>query len=329
MPRPSTTQRKPPIAVGSATPFAANTSEFVRRPSALAPSSYQTTHGTVSFGPVNAMSGSRPSRVGSMFRLASTGVAGVNELGETRAAPTSCQQKPPITAPPAGSVPAAHAGVAVLTARETKIWFLPPPGPSFSCQAIHGTGGFPAVVAPPATAGFSASRSVLMLMLGAPAPRSWPATIQRFAAASKCEATICVSEPIGASGSYHAVHGTVRPGPAKSMLGASASAVGSTFSEAGEPFVTQRVPSKARTKISCPRAVRFSNAAQGAGRAPATSAPPTMSLSPAPRPAAMPRPGSRSTRSPLAGNGDGAAAATAGASASASRPRVRGAWWDA
>ena len=39
--------------------------------SPLASCSYQTTHGTVSFGPVKAMSGSTPSRVGSMFSVGS------------------------------------------------------------------------------------------------------------------------------------------------------------------------------------------------------------------------------------------------------------------
>ena len=42
-----------------------------------APCSYQTTHGTVSLGPVNAMSGSMPSRVGSMFSVGSVAPAGL------------------------------------------------------------------------------------------------------------------------------------------------------------------------------------------------------------------------------------------------------------
>src|SRR5439155_213547 len=47
-------------------------------------------------------------------------------------------------------------------------------------------------------------------------------------------------------GSYHATHGTVRPAPAKSIDGASASTVGSMLSDAGEPWVTHWPFLKAR-----------------------------------------------------------------------------------
>src|SRR3954451_4905635 len=111
--------------------------------------------------------------------------------------------------------------------RETKIWSvavvsLPP---SFSCQATHGTGSLPAVAAPPARAGFSASWLVWMfsdgtLLLGA---RSCPSGIHVFCAAAKRLAKMFVLSPRCELGSYHAVHGTVRPVPAKSIDGASAS----------------------------------------------------------------------------------------------------------
>src|SRR5689334_20265099 len=68
VPPPTTCQWNPPSAVPSATPLAANTRSLLCSPvTPLTPVSYQTTHGTVSFGPVKAMSGSMPSRVRSTF----------------------------------------------------------------------------------------------------------------------------------------------------------------------------------------------------------------------------------------------------------------------
>ncbi len=100
---PTTTQWNPPLAASpSLTPLAANTISFSCRPAVPLPFSYQTIHGTPSFTPVNAMSGSTPSRVVSTFRLGSS---------PTRGIPVCCQQMPPIagTCPsigtPAGLTP--------------------------------------------------------------------------------------------------------------------------------------------------------------------------------------------------------------------------------
>src|SRR4029077_14728801 len=75
---PTATQWNSPLAsTPSLTPLAANTSSFSCSFSAPGPSSvvgplsYQTTHGTPSLAPVNAMSGSTPLRVGSTLRLGS------------------------------------------------------------------------------------------------------------------------------------------------------------------------------------------------------------------------------------------------------------------
>src|SRR4051812_6712810 len=59
VPFPTACQWKPPSALPSATPFAANTRSLVTLNCPL-PCSYHTTHGTVSFDPVKAMSGSTP-----------------------------------------------------------------------------------------------------------------------------------------------------------------------------------------------------------------------------------------------------------------------------
>ena len=72
---------------------------------------------------------------------------------------------------------------------------------------------------------------------------------QRFAAALKRLAKMLVGEPKASLGSYHATQGTVRPVPAKSMEGASASFVGSMLSDAGKPCVTHAPFLNARTKI--------------------------------------------------------------------------------
>src|SRR5947207_1527394 len=72
-----------------------------------------------------------------------------------------------------------------------------------------------------------------------PPERSCPEGSQRFAPALKRLAKMFVGGPKAAFGSYQATHGTVRPAPAKSIDGASASAVGSMLSDAGKPWVTQ------------------------------------------------------------------------------------------
>ena len=97
---------------------------------------------------------------------------------------------------------------------------------------------------------------------GGPGARSWPSGIQAFAAALKRLAKMFVLPPARcAFGSYQAVHGTVRPVPAKSIDGASASTVGSMFSE--PPWVIQAPFLNARTKICCEEPVFCSNAAHG------------------------------------------------------------------
>src|ERR1700735_4056817 len=70
--------------------LAANTSSLLESPDVLGPVSYQTTHGTASLAPVNAISGSIPSRCTSTLRLGSA------PPGPTRLTPTSWKQKPPI-----------------------------------------------------------------------------------------------------------------------------------------------------------------------------------------------------------------------------------------
>ncbi len=255
-----------------------------------------------------------------------------------RSIPTCCQQKPLTAAPPAGSVPGGQVVVPVsLIARETKIWsrwsFLAL-APSNSCHAIQGTGSAPAVVAPPATAGFSASRSVLMFSDGTwdPAVRSWPEGSQTLPAALKRLAKMLVSPPGRLSlGSYQLTQGVVRPAPAKSIDGASASFVGSRLSEAGKPWVTHWPPLKARTKICWASApVRCSNAAQGTWTLPATTVPPAVSTTPALWLGSIELAGSSLTWAPLPGSGANAAnaelarASEAIATAAAERRRSRG-----
>src|SRR5213596_4259319 len=147
---------------------------------------------------------------------------------------------------------------------------------------IQGTGSLPATVAPPATEGFSAVRFVWMLSDGmsAPSERSWPDGSHRFAPALKRLAKMFVGSPKWKLGSYHATHGTVRPAPAKSIDGASASTVGAMLSDAGEPWVTHWPFLKARTKICCDRPSFCSNVAHGTGTSPAVIAPPTTSETP-------------------------------------------------
>src|SRR5207247_1700923 len=90
-----------------------------------------------------------------------------------------------------------------------------------------------------------------------------------------------VGAPKWKLGSYHATQGTVRPAPAKSIDGASASTVGSMLSDAGEPWVTHAPFLKARTKICWESPSFCSNVAQGTWTLPATTVPPATSTRPA------------------------------------------------
>src|SRR5215470_10644886 len=103
-------------------------------------------------------------------------------------------------------------------------------------------------------------------------------------------------------GSYQATQGTVRPGPAKSIDGASASCRGSMLSEAGEPCVTQAPFLKARTKISCHDPSFCSNVAQGTCLLPATTVPPATSTTPASSSGSMSFAGSSLTCAPFDGS---------------------------
>ena len=79
-----------------------------------------------------------------------------------------------------------------------------------------------------------------------------PTEARRFPGAEKKLAKICVLPEKLPFGSYHATHGTRRLVPAKSIEGASASALVTMLSDAGNPCVTQAPALKARTKICCP-----------------------------------------------------------------------------
>src|SRR4051812_33896529 len=196
VPLPSAFQLKPPSAVGSCTIRAAKTCSLLRRPRWPASFSYQTVQATVSPGPVNAMSGSTPLRLGSMFRLGSP-VASEPPFSARRSRPTCCQQKFETLLPADGLKPAQGAfAAACLTPLETKIWsWLPESAtlPSSSSHATHGTGSAPATAAPPATDGFSASLSVWMFSDGTAEPRSWPSGCHAFPAALKRLAKICLA----------------------------------------------------------------------------------------------------------------------------------------
>ena len=196
--------------------------------------SYHTVQPTVSLGPVNVMSGSTPLRLGSMLSVGSP-VGDEPPSLARRSRPTCCQQKLLTLAFADGLKPAHGAfGAACLTPLETKIWSWLPELltlPSCSSHATHGTGSAPATAAPPATDGFSASLSVLMFSDGTPDPRSCPSGCHTLLAATKRLAKICFCPPSAALGSYHASHGTVRPAPAKSIEGASASTFWSMFSD--------------------------------------------------------------------------------------------------
>ncbi len=63
-------------------------------------------------------------------------------------------------------------------------------------------------------------------------PRFWPAKIHLFWVTSKRLAnTLLLPKPVPVVSSYQVAHGTVRPAPAKSISGASASSPWSKFSE--------------------------------------------------------------------------------------------------
>src|SRR3954452_121656 len=175
VPLPTACQWKPAApAVGSGTALAAKTCSLPARPAWESSFSYQTVHGTWSSEPVNAMSGSMPLRVRSMFSDGSSLPAGSFE--SSRLMPVCCQQNLLTLVPPPGSL--AEQSVCLIP-RETKIWSGDASlveAPSFSCQATHGVGSLPTTAAPPATDGFSASRSVLMFSEGTlwAGARSWP-----------------------------------------------------------------------------------------------------------------------------------------------------------
>src|SRR4051812_3932054 len=106
----------------------------------LAFCSYQTTHGTVSFLPVKAKSGSTPSRVGSMLSVGSPVADEAGSAGLTRLTPVCCQQKELTLVPPPGAL--AEQSVCLIP-REAKIWSFAASSvapASFSCHATHGTG---------------------------------------------------------------------------------------------------------------------------------------------------------------------------------------------
>src|SRR3989454_5590274 len=331
VPFPTAIQWKPPSAVPSATIFAAKTMSLLRSPSIwLGSSSYQTTHATVSFGPVNAMSGSTPERVGSMLSVGSPLSDGSGPLGFRRSSPTCCQQNPFTSSPPVGFVPTGQAvpGTACLTAFATKICRSVVPSfgtPSFSSHVIHGTGSLPATAAPPETEGCSAVRRVCMLRDGMwPGPLPWPEGSQTLAAALKRLAKMFVGHPKAALGSYHVTHGTVRPVPAKSIDGASASAVESMLRDAGKPWVTQAPFLKARTKICWLSRLFCSKVAHGTWTLPAVTAPPATSETPASWFGSIALARSLFTCEPLAGSGRKPARVAGAASSTdrAARPAI-------
>src|SRR5581483_3744401 len=286
VPAPTACQWKPPSAAASATPLAAKIRSLFARPIPLLSSSYQTVHGTVSLGPVKAMSGATLLRVGSMLSVGSPVLDDFSAPFASRLMPVCCQQNPFTGVPPAGVTPAQV--VAPAIPRETKISNLPAASvaaPSFSFQTTHGTGLLPAIVAPPATDGSSAVRSVWMFSDGICelAVRSWPDGSQRFEVELNRLAKMFVVVPPArlSFGSYHDTHGVALLGPAKSIAGSSATFVGSMFSDAGKPCVTHFPPLNDRTKICWLAPAFCSNVAHGTRAEPATRLPPTTSEMPA------------------------------------------------
>src|SRR5450755_1574740 len=261
-----------PSAAALLVAFAANTISLLFRPTPLAFCSYHTTHGTVSLAPVNAMSGSTPSREGSTFIDGSLVVAGTPPVpGSSRSMPTCWKQNPPFAPEPAGGLiglaPSFGQVVPLMgfTALLVKIWFGPGVPPSSSCQVTHGTGSLPATVAPPWITGLTASRLVWMFndgtgtLLAPPLPRPCPAKIHlpwltspvlsnllaKMLSAPKLAPVVC---------SYQLAHGTIRPAPAKSIEGASPSWVWSKFSEPLNRWVGP--PSELPPTVPLPRVVQ-------------------------------------------------------------------------
>ena len=196
--------------------------------------------------------------------------------------------------------------------------------PSFSSHVIHGTGSAPATAAPPATEGCSAVRTV-MDVEGRDVARALalaggePDVGRRVETAGEDVRR----PPEAALGSYHATHGTVRPAPAKSIDGASASWVGSMLSDAGDPWVTQAPFLNARTKMCCsPGATFCSNVAHGTWTLPAMTAPPVTSETPASWLGSIASARSSFTCEPLAGSGRKAARAAGAASNTAAAARA-------
>src|SRR5262249_48501546 len=166
---------------------------------------------------------------------------------------------------------------------------------------------------PLATEGASAVRSVWRLRDGMrlPPARSCPEGSHTLPPTLKRLAKMLVGDPNASFGSYHVTHGTVRPVPAKSIEGASASFVGSMLSDAGNPCVTQAPFLNARTKICCALPTFCSNVAHGTSSLPAVTAPAVTSETPASWLGAIELAGSSFTCEPA--DGRGARAACAGA----------------
>src|SRR5881409_258157 len=155
-------------------------------------------------------------------------------------------------------------------------------------------------------------------------PLPWPEGSQTLAAALNRLAKMFVGHPKAARGSYQATHGTVRPAPAKSIDGASASAVESMLRDAGKPWVTQVPFLKARTKICWLSPLFCSNVAHGTGTLPAVTAPPATSETPASWFGSIPLARSSFTCEPFAGSGRKPACATEAANSvpTAARPAI-------
>src|SRR3954447_19723437 len=152
VPLPTARQLNPPSAVGSLTILAAKTCSLLRRPRFESSFSYQTVQATVSLGPVNAMSGSTPLRLGSTFSVGSPFASDPASLAR-RSRPTCCQQKLLTLAASDGLKPVqGDFGAACLTPLDTKIWLWlpdlltlpscssqpPPPPPRPGVGAGHG-----------------------------------------------------------------------------------------------------------------------------------------------------------------------------------------------
>ncbi len=122
------------------------------------PVSYHTTHGTLSLAPVNAMSGSIPSRLTSTFRLGSA------PPGPTRCNADLLEAEPADRGDVTGRVRHAGRGHAVTVGRarpqrlgdEDLVLAGRPARSSVSCHVTHGPGLVGSTAEPPATDGFSA-----------------------------------------------------------------------------------------------------------------------------------------------------------------------------